>query len=277
MPEPLITAGSLAQIIDEPDVVVVDCRWYLGAPERGLAAYREGHLPGARFASLDDDLSGPTGPGRHPLPTPEAFSDTLARLGITPRSTVVAYDDCGGAVAARLWWMLTQQGHRAMVLDGGVQAWSASGFALSNREAPVEWRQAPMAATPWRGIVDRDAVAQRSSGTPLVDVRAPSRYRGDEEPVDPKAGHIPGAVSLPWPDSLGDDHRFLPPETLHARLSTVGLTSPSAIVHCGSGVNACHLILAAEVAGLPRPSLYVGSWSDWSSSDLPIAVGDEPG
>ena len=136
MSEPLISATSLAAIIEDPDVVVADCRWYLGRPTDGRKAHREGHLPRARFVSLDDDLSGPTGPGRHPLPTPEAFADAMARLGVTPRSTVVAYDDCGGAVAARLWWMLTQQGYRASVLDGGIQAWTRAGFALSAGDEP---------------------------------------------------------------------------------------------------------------------------------------------
>jgi thiosulfate/3-mercaptopyruvate sulfurtransferase len=279
MSGPLVSARSLAAIVDDPEVVVLDCRWYLGRPERGRDAYREGHIPGARFASLDDDLSGPTGPGRHPLPTPESFSRAMARLGATPRSTVVAYDDCGGAVAARLWWMADQQGLHAAVLDGGIQAWARAGFTVSEGDEPPPPQSGatPAPAGPWEGTIDRDGVAGRGAEVGLIDVRAPSRYRGDEEPVDPKAGHIPGAISLPLSGSLHDDLTFLPPDALRAKLSSVGLGTVPVIAHCGSGVNACHLILAAEVAGLPRPTLYVGSWSDWSSSDLPVVTRSEPG
>jgi len=276
MAVPLTTAVELAVQVDHEDVCIVDCRWYLGEPGLGLQAYREDHIPGAAYASLDKDLSGVEGPGRHPLPTPESFARTLSRLGVTSSTRVVVYDDRGGAVASRLWWMLTDQGHgMTSVLDGGIQAWVAAGFALTTDSPTPPVGSFP--TRPWSGVVDRRSVARRDRHTVVIDARSPERYRGDEEPVDPKAGHIPGAISLPQADNLNDDLTFLPSAVLRTRFSNAGIADAHLVIsQCGSGVTACHNIMAMEMAGLGRPMLYVGSWSDWSTGDLPITTGGSP-
>jgi thiosulfate/3-mercaptopyruvate sulfurtransferase len=276
MAGPLITAVELTDIINTDDVVVVDCRWYLGEPDAGRSAYDDGHLPGAVYASLDSDLSGSEGEGRHPLPSPEAFAATMTRMGVTPSTTVVAYDDRGGAVASRLWWMLTDQGHAsAAVLDGGLQAWTEEGMSVTT-DVPQP-KAGAFTTGAWSGVVDRDAVALRASGTALLDARSVERYIGTDEPVDPKAGHIPRALSMPLTENLNEDLIFLPATDLEARFAEVGITSETNVIsQCGSGVTACHNILAMEIAGIGRPMLYVGSWSDWSNSDLPVATGPTP-
>jgi thiosulfate/3-mercaptopyruvate sulfurtransferase len=276
MANPLITADELERILNNDDVRVIDCRWYLENPELGVAEYERGHIPGATYASLDTDLSGTVGSGRHPLPSPKDFEATLRGFGVSPSTRVIVYDDRGGAVAARLWWMLADQGHEmTSVLDGGLQSWVAAGQPLSTSEL-VPFVGA-FRTRPWRGVTDRGAVVSRSDHTLLIDARSSARYRGEEEPVDPRAGHIPGAISLPQTDNLTTKLSFLPAIELHSRFARAGVTeSDDVIVHCGSGVTACHNILAMEVAGIERPLLYVGSWSDWSSSDLPVATGDQP-
>ncbi len=276
MASPLITVDELGSIISDPTVRVVDCRWYLAEPDRGVSAYRDGHIPGAIYASLESDLSAPEGDGRHPLPSPTTFAATLASLGITAGTPVIAYDDRGGAVAARLWWMLTDQGHTlTRVLDGGIQAWMASGRSLSTDDAA--YPSGGMPTRPWSGIVDVTGVIARNVSAVLLDARSVERYRGDEEPVDPKAGHIPGARSMPLDVNLDSELTFLDADSVQASFAALGVDDAAdVIVHCGSGVTACHLILAAESAGLRRPTLYVGSWSDWSGRDLPVATGDLP-
>ena len=276
MTSPLMTVDQLERILGRDDVRVIDCRWYLDEPARGAAEFRLGHIPGSVYASLDDDLSGTVGPGRHPLPPPDDFAETLTRLGVTPSTTVVTYDDRGGAIASRLWWMLTDQGHEmAFLLDGGMQAWASAGNRLSTSENQPE--RGKFTARPWRDVTDRSAVVSRQSDAILIDARSLERYRGDEEPVDPKAGHIPGAISLSQADNLTADLSFLSPAELHSRFTRSGIsTANEVIVHCGSGVTACHNILAMEIAGIKRPRLYVGSWSDWSSHDLPVATGETP-
>jgi thiosulfate/3-mercaptopyruvate sulfurtransferase len=259
--------------LDDPNLRIIDCRWYLGEPGEGAAAFRRGHLPTAMYASLDTDLSGTDGPGRHPLPTPEAFAATLGAFGINEDTMVVAYDDRGGAVASRLWWMLTDQGHDAVaVLDGGIQAWTASGGALVDSDPAIEPKE--FFCRPWRLIVDQHDVANRGDRI-IIDARSAERFRGEEEPVDPKAGHIPGALSLPLAGNLNDDLTFRTASELQQVFSYAGVEDGArAISQCGSGVMACHNILAMEVAGIGRPDLYVGSWSDWSSSDRPISIGN---
>jgi len=276
MLRPLISVEELAAIVDDPATRVIDCRWYLEEPEKGPSEYRRGHIPGADYASLDGDLSGAEGQGRHPLPSPAAFADTLARFGITVSTPVVVYDDHGGSIAARLWWMLTDQGHtNVSVLDGGIQEWTRQGFGTTRVE-PAHQR-GDFETRPWRGVVDRTAVIARSNDSLLMDARSRERYRGDCEPVDPKAGHIPGAISIPQTENLSDDLTFLSPDILRARFARLSINGAKGdIAHCGSGVTACHNILAMEVAGIKRPSLYVGSWSDWSSAGLPVATGDAP-
>ena len=272
----LISAAELIDRLREPGVRVVDCRWYLMEPAGGREAFEAGHIPGAVYADLDRDLSAPSGAGRHPLPTPDAFAATMGRMGIDRSSFVVAYDDRGGAIAARLWWMLTSQGHdSATVLDGGIQAWRDLGGDLST--VVVDPVPAVFDAQPWTGTVTIDEVADRRATATILDARDADRYAGDVEPVDPKAGHIPGAMSQPMTGNLGTDLRFHPPQVLQRRFDAMGIGERTHVIaHCGSGVTACHTILAAEIAGLPRPDLYVGSWSDWSSTDRPIATGPHP-
>jgi thiosulfate/3-mercaptopyruvate sulfurtransferase len=276
MVTPLITARELSKLVGRDDVRIVDCRWYLDAHERGPILYREGHLPGAAYASLDGDLTAPVGPGRHPLPPPEQFARTIERLGITPETSVVVYDDMGGAFAVRLWWMLTDQGHeRTQVLDGGIQAWTSLGLGLET-DIP-EPARGGMDVGPWRRVVDRDTVEGRAPGVIVVDSRTADRYRGEVEPIDPIAGHIPGAVSAPHPGNLTDELTLLPSDDLRDRFTRIGATDPdNVIVYCGSGVTSCHNILAMELAGIGRPWLYEGSWSDWCTSDMPIATGPTP-
>lgn len=274
-PSPLIGVDELAAVLDAPDVVVCDVRWYLTDPERGRAEYLTGHLPGAVFVDLHHDLAGRDGGGRHPLPTTAAFGQVLERLGVSPSDTVVVYDASGGAMAARLWWMLRSIGHRSVrVLDGGVPAWIAAGHLVTD---VVSDRTATTYPVPprWTGVVDADDVlALATAGITVVDARAAERYRGETEPVDLRAGHIPGAINLPHLDHLGPDGRHRSADELRARFASVG---PDAVVYCGSGVTACHDLLAMALAGITDARLYAGSWSDWSSDPArPVAVGDEP-
>ena len=275
MPGPLISPPELKAAMNS-GIVVIDCRWYLGEPTAGIAAYRTGHIPGAIYCSLDTDLAGPDGAGRHPLPRPQEFSETMERFGVSRDTPVVAYDDRGGAVASRLWWMLTDQGHRMThVLDGGLQAWTDAGFPLTTETSTPE--AGTFAARAWAGTVNRDAVATREPGVTVVDARSTERYIGAEEPMDPRAGHIPGAVSMPLTGNLDENLRFLPTQQLRTRFVEAGIPEGSTVIsQCGSGVTACHTILAMEIAGLGRPLLYVGSWSDWSTSGMPVATGTVP-
>jgi thiosulfate/3-mercaptopyruvate sulfurtransferase len=278
----LIAAAELAALLDDPDLRIADVRWSLAAPAAGGAAYAEAHLPGAVFVDLDTVLTGPAGPGRHPLPDPSVFVAALGTLGIGRAHRVVAYDDAGGTVAARLWWMLDVLGHaRAAVLDGGIAAWRAAGLPLTSdvpaRAAlPPEQRVAALPA--WPRTIDRAALTPRLGTLTLLDARAPERYRGEIEPIDPIAGHIPTAVNAPTASFLGPDGSFLAPDALRARLGALGGAGEQpVVVSCGSGVNACQLALAMRAAGLPDPLLYPGSYSDWSRAGMPIATGDAPG
>jgi thiosulfate/3-mercaptopyruvate sulfurtransferase len=262
----------------EPDRVrVVDVRWYLGRPGDGKRAYEAGHIPGAIFLDVDSDLVGATGPGRHPLPAPAEFAARLSRAGIGDNDLVVAYDDVGGWVAARLWWMLDDLGHRASaVLDGGIGGWVGAHLPLTTDEprlAPAHLRLADR----WRRVIDRDQLRARAGTVALLDARAAERYRGETEPIDPVPGHIPTALSAPTTDNLGPDGRFLPPSVLAERFRSLGADRRAVITSCGSGVAACHNALAMRIAGLPDAILYDGSYSDWSAAGFPIVTGPEPG
>ncbi len=275
MKGPVVDAEWLVDHVHEEDLVVADCRWYLGQPGAGRRAYDEGHVPGAVFLSLDTDLRAVTGPGRHPLPRQLTFAQTLGRVGIGNRHIVIAYDDRGGAVAARLWWMLDRLGHeRVSVLDGGLVAWTAAGGQLVT-ETPDPSPEAYTATDePWPVTVSRSEIRLGARNSILVDARDAPRYRGDEEPVDPVAGHIPGAVNVPYTGNLDPNDRFLAPKLLAERFASVGITAGTDVtVYCGSGVTACHDILAMEIAGLGRPHLYPGSWSDWSASGEAVETG----
>ena len=270
---PVIDAGWLAAHIGDPGLRVIDFRWYLDG-RSGRDAYAAGHIPGAVFVDLDD-VTAETGPGRHPIPSPERFAAAVRAAGVSGDTRVVVYDDAGGSTAARLWWLLRHFGHREVaVLDGGLQAWPGPLSTAVPLPTPGDFTAV---AAPGE-VVDREAVRGRGPAVVLLDARAGARYRGETEPVDPRAGHIPGARSAPWQDNLADVGRLLAPERLRERFAALGAAgSEEVIVHCGSGVNACHHVLAMEIAGLRRPLLYEGSWSDWSRQpDLPAATGPEP-
>jgi thiosulfate/3-mercaptopyruvate sulfurtransferase len=274
---PLIQVAELAAARGREALVVVDCRYDLMAPEAGRLAWLEAHIPGAGYAHLDHDLSGPpnTDHGRHPLPAPERLVALFSALGIDSTRQVVAYDDAGGMFAARLWWMLRYMGHDAVaVLDGGWQAWvNAGGATASGEERP---RPRAFSGTPRRSrLVTLDEVA---SVAQLVDARAAPRYRGEVEPLDKHAGHIPGAINHCWQHNLGTDGRLAAAEQLRRQWQTsLGALPDAATVHyCGSGVSACHNVLAQVAAGLPEPRLYCGSWSEWCrDSGRPRAIGGE--
>ena len=277
-PSPLIDVAQLRDAIGDADLRIVDVRWYLGRHGEGRAAYDRGHLPGAVHLDLDDDLSAPDGPGRHPLPDPAGFARRIGQAGIGPGHRVVAYDDAGGWVGARLWWMLERLGHPwVRVLDGGIGAWTAAGGPLVT-EVPA-WPEARFEpASGWSGTIDRDELRRRLGSLLLLDARAGARYRGEVEPIDPAAGHIPTAVSAPYEENLGPDGRFLSPEVLAARFHALGADGDAEVVtYCGSGTSALHHALAMRLIGLPDPILYVGSWSDWSTAGYPVATGPEPG
>ncbi|HEU4920119.1 MAG TPA: sulfurtransferase [Candidatus Limnocylindrales bacterium] len=274
----LISAAELAARLDDPTVRIADVRWYLGDPERGRREYEQGHIPGAVFVDLDRDLAAPSGPGRHPLPDPAAFAARVGELGFGSNDLIVAYDDAYGTIAARLWWMLDDLGHsRAALLDGGLRAWRESGLPLATEPSgPAEPRTLRLRDR-WSNVIDRDELVPRLPEVTLVDARVAERYRGDTEPVDPRAGHIPTAVNAPARLALTDDGRFLPGDELAKRFTAVAPPDRPVVTSCGSGVTACHTAFALRLAGRPAPLLYPGSFSDWSRSDLPIALGDEPG
>jgi thiosulfate/3-mercaptopyruvate sulfurtransferase len=258
------------------DLVVCDVRWYLDG-RSGTAAYASGHLPGAVFVDLDRWLAAPatTAEGRHPLPRPDVFADGMRRAGISNGMTVVAYDDAGGANAARLVWLLRACDEHAALLDGGLRAVDEP---LSRVEPVIVPGTFALATWPRAGIARADEVADAAaSGGVLIDARAPARYAGTTEPVDARAGHIPGAVNVPFAGNLDADGRFLDPAALRARYAPAGADTTPAIVYCGSGVTACHDLLAMEYAGLPPARLYAGSWSQWSADPArPVAVTAEP-
>jgi thiosulfate/3-mercaptopyruvate sulfurtransferase len=250
---------------------IVDCRFSLSNPAEGRAQFERSHIPRAVYASLDRDLSAPVVPGktgRHPLPPIADLARRLGELGISNDSDVVVYDDASGAIAARLWWLLRYLGHtRVRLLDGGLQAWIAAGYPVTDRlEAPAPAEFVPRVRPELVVSAETVAALRGAEGERLFDARAPERYSGEVEPIDPVAGHIPGARSFPFANNLRDG-RFLPPELVRAAFeeALAGVASERAVVYCGSGVTACHLLLAAEHAGLPLPKLYAGSFSEWIS------------
>jgi thiosulfate/3-mercaptopyruvate sulfurtransferase len=267
-------------------VRIVDLRWALSGPA-ALEKYRAGHIPGAVYLDMEHDLSRPGGPGRHPLPEPDDFARLLGRIGVAPTTHVVVYDDGSGSVAARLWFMLRVHGHeRASVLDGGYAAWVKAGLPVTQDEPRIAPAPPPALRLDASRLVDRTFVAgllatrKEPGARPalVMDARAPERYRGETEPVDKRAGHIPGAVNAPFSGNLKDG-RFRPPEELRALYDRLGAGRASEIVaSCGSGVTACHTLLALELAGIRGGKLYVGSWSDWSSQPgAAVATGADPG
>ncbi len=279
LPGPLVSVDWLADHLTDADLRIADVRWSL-SPPTGRDRYTDGHVPDAVFLDADRELSSPgDGPGRHPIPSPAKLAGVLGRSGIGDGSPVVAYDDAGGSIAARLWWLYRHFGHDGdcAVLDGGIQAWTGAGLPLSTEEAaypPASWT--PRAAA--KDTVDATEVATMLDGRAvLMDARAPERYRGDTEPIDPRAGHVPGATSAPWADNLGPDGRFLSPDALRERYRALGAGDQPTVAYCGSGLSATHDLLALELAGITGGLLYEGSWSDWSSDPArPAAIGDTP-
>jgi thiosulfate/3-mercaptopyruvate sulfurtransferase len=281
LPGPLVSPEWLVEALRDggPRLVLADVRWYPNRDAR--EAYEEGHIPGAVFLDAERDLAGPVvaDSGRHPLPSPEAFAEAMSRVGIGEESEVVAYDDTGGANAARLWWMLSVGGHPAAVMDGGLAAWPGDVEA----GPPPTRRRARFSPYPWpeERVADHAEVGRlrRSPSAVVIDARAAERYRAEAEPIDPVAGHIPGARNAPWTENLDPaTGRFLAPQELRSRYAEVGADGArQAVVHCGSGITACHDILAMEVAGLPPARLYVASWSGWiADPSRPVARGPEP-
>ena len=269
-----VDVTELFEHIDDPDWVVVDCRFNLQKPMAGRRAWESGHIPGAQYADLDRDLAAPVtsdgAGGRHPLPDPDQFTETVKSWGISPATTVIVYDDAANAIAARLWWLLRWLGHeRVAVLDGGLDGWVEAGGELTTATRTPE-RGAFVPQPGSQPVID---VAEVQAGLDkdelvLLDARASDRFMGRHEPIDRRAGHVPGAANAPFNDNLDADKCLRPAAELQAYYRALIADRPieSVACMCGSGVTACHTLLALEAAGLSGASLYVGSWSDWISS-----------
>ncbi len=280
---PMITTGELSELLSGPESersVVLDVRWRLGGPP-GAGSYREGHLPGAVYVDLDTALAGAPGEGgRHPLPEPETLQRHLRAAGVRAGRPVVVYDDADGSVAARAWWLLRWAGHAEVaVLDGGFSAWAEEGRPVTD-DVP-EPEEGDIVVEPGgMPVLDADEAAALAREGLLFDARARPRYAGQTEPIDPRAGHIPGAVNAPFSGHIGDDGRWRDASELAERFEGLGVAEGTPVgVYCGSGVTASSVVLALEVAGHPEPAaLYAGSWSHWSRDPgRPAATGDLPG
>jgi thiosulfate/3-mercaptopyruvate sulfurtransferase len=280
----ILQPSDLLPRLSEPDWAVVDCRFYLADPDRAAAEYHAAHIAGAVYAHLDHDLAGPVQPGRtgrHPLPAIDALADTFGRWGIGPGVQVVAYDDAGGALAAaRLWWLLRWLGHDAVaVLDGGWAAWRDAGLPVrtgTEARSPRRFTAQPQPAD----TASADDVARLAADPAgrVLDARGADRFRGENETIDPVAGHIPGARSAPYADNLDADGRFRSPDALRARYAALlgGADPADTVIYCGSGVTAAHDVLAMQFAGLAGAKLYAGSWSEWITlPSRPVATGTE--
>jgi thiosulfate/3-mercaptopyruvate sulfurtransferase len=280
---PVITPAQLAALLAGPEPpTVADVRWSLTGPP-GRVDYRAGHLPGAIFLDVDTDLAGPPGQdGRHPLPYPAALQATLQAAGVRARAPVIAYDAADGSVAARLWWLLRWAGHPAVaVLDGGIAAWRAAGLPVTvdvpePQAGTITIRPGAMP------VLDAAQAAALARDGVLLDARAAARYRGDVEPVDPRAGHVPGASNAPCGELTDVQGRWLPPTRLRELARRWGAAGAEVGVYCGSGINACAVVLGLELAGVTAPqrpaALYAGSWSQWCTDpDRPVATGPKPG
>ena len=277
----LIDVSQLGALLGRPEVVILDCRFELAAPDAGAAAYAAGHIPGSQYAHLERDLSGPPGAhsGRHPLPDPERFAITLGRWGINSNVQVICYDAGPGAYAARAWWMLRWLGHEAVaVLNGGLAAWLAAGLTLETHVRRRDPRLYVPQLQAARSVTTDDVVKLRAEGScSLVDARGADRFAGQNESIDPVAGHVPGARNRPFTANLGPDGRFLPVQALREQWEALlaGRPATDLVSMCGSGVTACHNLLALEHAGLPGARLYAGSWSEWVRDPArPVATGD---
>lgn len=279
---PLIGATQLRRLLDEPGLLIVDCRYELSDPAFGRKAWQAGHVPGAVFASMDEDLAAPKRPdsGRHPLPSPGQFAQILGRWGYTPKSHVVVYDQGPGFAASRLWWMLRARGHEAVqVLDGGWTAWVAAGAPVETE--PPQVRATAVEAREFAGTMSSAELAREleAGNITLFDARSAERFAGRNETVDPVAGHVPGAINMPCTGNLDTDQRWLPAAALKERWAPVAAAAATKplVAMCGSGVTACHNLLALELAGAPPARLYVGSFSEWITDPArPVATGEQP-
>jgi thiosulfate/3-mercaptopyruvate sulfurtransferase len=245
-------------------------RWSLADPAGGRRGYESGHIPGAVFVDMDAEITGPNlGKGRHPLPSREQLQDAMRGAGVNKGDSVVVYDDGGGSSAGRLWWLLRAHGHDDVrVLDGGIGAWDGEFEAGSVERPGGDWEANDIDESMFVRIDDVP------NAEVLLDARAPERFRGETEPVDPVPGHIPGAKNAPWQTNLGPDGRFLAPDELRKKYEALGVGPDNTVVYCGSGVNACHDVVAIELAGLGPAKLYAGSYSEWSRTEgKPIATG----
>ena len=283
----LIDADALAGRLGDDNWRVFDCRFDLADVDRGARAYAEAHIPGAFYAHLDRDLSGPITPrtGRHPLPDAGQLRDWLGRHGVGPDTQVIAYDDTGGSMAVRVWWLLRWLGHgRVSVLDGGWQTWLGRGHVCETVRPglpggpPYPGEPRPSMVVESAAIADQ--LGARNPALRLMDARTAERFRGEQEPIDPVAGHIPGAINLPLQGNLEPDGRFKSPEALRRRYLEAfnGHPAEDVVAMCGSGVTAGHNLLAMAIAGLPDGRLYAGSWSEWiRDPQRPIATGNDAG
>jgi thiosulfate/3-mercaptopyruvate sulfurtransferase len=276
----LISADALKAQLGRPDWVVIDCRFSLADTELGARNYRQGHLPNARYAHLDKDLSSAvtSQKGRHPLPDFRTLAQKLGKWGVGNQTQVVVYDDAGGAFAGRLWWLLRYLGHdKAAVLDGGIKLWREKGYPITTSlpaVKPAVFRTYLQDSFRLTAEQVQNRLAARSIC--LVDARTPERYRGEAEPIDPVAGHVKGALNRPFQANLAASGEFLPPEQLRDQfLALIGKRAPEQVVHmCGSGVTACHNLLAMEHARLKGSKLYAGSWSEWiRNKNRPVSTG----
>ncbi|MFN3947928.1 sulfurtransferase [Microbacterium sp.] len=278
-PSELHTAMAAGAFPDGGPVRVLDVRWRLDRPD-GRPEYRDGHLPGAQYVDLDHDLAahGAPGEGRHPLPPVEVLQEAARRWGIDEGDTVVVYDDLKNMSSARAWWLLRFAGVADVrLLDGSLRAWTDAGFTLETGDADSPPPGSITLAYGALPVLELDAVAAFADDALLLDARAAERYRGEVEPIDPRAGHVPGAVSAPTTDNVGDDGRFRSPEELRARFRLLGADDGMSVgVYCGSGVTAAHQAVALTLAGF-EPRVFPGSWSQWSNHpELPVATGPEP-
>lgn len=276
----ITAAGPRPRRAAPPDVTVLDVRWRLGGPP-GRESYDAGHVPGAAFVDLDRDLAAPPGAGgRHPMPSGAGFEEAMRRAGVRDGRPVIVYDDADSTAAARAWWLLRYFGHPSVrVLDGGLRAWTAGGYPVvaAGQERTVI-TAGRFTARPGRlALLDADGAASVARAGLLLDARAGERYRGEQEHVDPVAGHVPGAVSAPTAQNLNPDGTFRPAADLAARFTALGVTGDRTVAaYCGSGVTAAHEVLALTLAGIPA-ALYVGSWSDWITDPArPVATGPTP-
>ncbi|MCY1274633.1 putative thiosulfate sulfurtransferase SseB [compost metagenome] len=279
----LLSPQHLAARLEDPDLVVLDCRFSLDDPGYGARAHLENHIPGALYADLEQDLSGPVikgVTGRHPLPDPAELVQRLRAWGVDNQSQIVLYDDGPGAFAARAWWLLLWLGKRdgVYLLDGGLAAWRAAGLPLTTAEItiiPGDFEGEPDDSL----LIDAAGLGAllNDPQLPLIDARAQPRFRGEVEPIDPVAGHIPGAQCAAFTDNLDGEGRFLPAEQLHQRFAALlrGRPAEELVAYCGSGVTACHNLFALSLAGYPLGRLYAGSWSEWiTDARHPVATGD---